>query len=305
MKKQTAVLIVLISLGVLLKGVNPTVGFGDSGELITGAYTLGVSHAPGQPLYLMLAHLGAKLPLGEIAFRVNLVSAIFAALSLLFLYLVLCDDTPVILSWGAVLAVFLCKPFINQSIWSEVYTLFISFILGGIYLVKTGRRFKSTSRLLGLLLGLGVVIHYMTVLLLPVLLVFLFVINKRKPRFKTILLGLIMFSLSMLVFLYLPLRAANHPYLNWGSPFNLSGFFYHLMIKQRGGGLPGGPLAVQLKQLVTLGSVIVGQFHWGGGALAVNIPVSLSRLSQRTKLECFCFDDDPGIFFPLRLVVEI
>ena len=59
----------------------PTVTLVDSGELLLAAYTMGVAHPPGFPLYVILAHLAAMVPLGSVATRVHLVSALFAALA--------------------------------------------------------------------------------------------------------------------------------------------------------------------------------------------------------------------------------
>ncbi|MBU2461890.1 DUF2723 domain-containing protein, partial [bacterium] len=44
-------LVLFVSFGVYLHTLTPTVGFHDSGELITVAYTLGIAHPPGYPLY--------------------------------------------------------------------------------------------------------------------------------------------------------------------------------------------------------------------------------------------------------------
>jgi tetratricopeptide (TPR) repeat protein len=53
----------------------------DSGELTAAAWSLGVSHPPGQPTYTLIAKLATLLPFGEIAFRVNVLSAAAAALA--------------------------------------------------------------------------------------------------------------------------------------------------------------------------------------------------------------------------------
>ncbi|MEO6050788.1 MAG: DUF2723 domain-containing protein [Pyrinomonadaceae bacterium] len=58
----------------------PTVTLVDSGELILAARTLGVAHPPGFPLYLLLAHAASMFPLGNIAERIHVASALFAAL---------------------------------------------------------------------------------------------------------------------------------------------------------------------------------------------------------------------------------
>ena len=50
----------------------------DGGDLITAAATLGVAHPTGYPTYLLLAHLFQLLPIGNLAFRTNLLSALSA-----------------------------------------------------------------------------------------------------------------------------------------------------------------------------------------------------------------------------------
>lgn len=50
----------------------PTVTSEDSGELITAAYTLGIAHPPGYPLWCILGKLFSLIPLGNVAWRVNL-----------------------------------------------------------------------------------------------------------------------------------------------------------------------------------------------------------------------------------------
>ena len=63
-------------LGVYLATLSPTVNGGDSGELIAVAYLGGVAHPPGYPLHAMLGKLMTLLPLGSVAWRVNLLSAL-------------------------------------------------------------------------------------------------------------------------------------------------------------------------------------------------------------------------------------
>ena len=65
-----------------------SVYFGDSGELIAAAYTLGIAHPPGYPLYTMLAHLFTYLPFGTLAFRVNLFSAVTSSLTVVVIYFI-------------------------------------------------------------------------------------------------------------------------------------------------------------------------------------------------------------------------
>ena len=64
----------------------PDVLAADSGELQVVAAQLGVAHPPGFPLYVLLAHLFTRLPIGSPAYMVNLLSAVFGALTVVVVY---------------------------------------------------------------------------------------------------------------------------------------------------------------------------------------------------------------------------
>jgi hypothetical protein len=67
---------------VYLLTLAPTVTFWDAGEFIAAAKTLGIPHPPGTPLFVMIAHVWALMfPIGEYAFRTNLLSALLSALA--------------------------------------------------------------------------------------------------------------------------------------------------------------------------------------------------------------------------------
>ena len=59
---------------------------GDSGEMIIAAYTMGIAHPPGYPLYTLLGKVFSFLPFGTVAFKLNMFSAICNWLACLFLY---------------------------------------------------------------------------------------------------------------------------------------------------------------------------------------------------------------------------
>ncbi|MEE8425452.1 MAG: DUF2723 domain-containing protein, partial [Elusimicrobiota bacterium] len=76
--KRLAVCAGLVGLFALyLFSLYPTVApYRDSGDMAASAFTLGVAHPPGYPLYLLLAHLWLNiLPWGNAAFRLNALSA--------------------------------------------------------------------------------------------------------------------------------------------------------------------------------------------------------------------------------------
>ncbi|HYQ88615.1 MAG TPA: DUF2723 domain-containing protein, partial [Candidatus Binatia bacterium] len=66
--------------------LSPSVGAGDSGELILAAHSLGIPHPPGYPLWLLLARCADLLPWGTVALRVNALSALFSAVAVGLFY---------------------------------------------------------------------------------------------------------------------------------------------------------------------------------------------------------------------------
>ncbi len=71
-----------------IKTLTPSVCAGDSGELTTAVYDMGACHPPGYPLYGIVGKLFTFIPVGDIAYRMNLFSGISAAGAVLFLFLI-------------------------------------------------------------------------------------------------------------------------------------------------------------------------------------------------------------------------
>src|SRR5919197_961131 len=60
----------------------PTTQFWDTSEYIAAAYTLGIPHPPGNPLFVLIAHVFGMLPLmAGYAARINLFAAVTSAIS--------------------------------------------------------------------------------------------------------------------------------------------------------------------------------------------------------------------------------
>ncbi len=84
----TAFIVFLISAFVFLSTAQVTVSFWDCGEFIASSYLLQVPHPPGTPFFILMGKLFTMLPFGDnIAYRVNALSAISSALSVMLLYL--------------------------------------------------------------------------------------------------------------------------------------------------------------------------------------------------------------------------
>ena len=77
-----AALVTLVAFGIYLRTMMPSVGFWDTGEAQTVPATLSIFHPTGFPTYTMLGWLWVHLvPVGEVAWRMNLLSAVCVALA--------------------------------------------------------------------------------------------------------------------------------------------------------------------------------------------------------------------------------
>ena len=79
----------LVAQALYLLTMAPTLSFWDCGEFIATAYTLGVPHPPGAPLFLLIGRLFSMLPFfNDIGARVNLFSTLSAAATVTLTYLI-------------------------------------------------------------------------------------------------------------------------------------------------------------------------------------------------------------------------
>jgi hypothetical protein len=161
------------ALAVYVRTLAPDVLYGDSAEFQTLAYTLGTTHSTGYPIYLLLARLLGYLPLDSPAWRINLLSALSAAVTLSVVFLLIRHLTPSRIGalQGSV-AFGLSYTFWSQAIIAEVYTPALAF-LGVIVLLlwRWHRLFPKHNRLLlfaALMTALGLGVHAFVVLIAPV-----------------------------------------------------------------------------------------------------------------------------------------
>lgn len=85
--KIVLVSLFFLSLFVYLATLTPTVATTDSGELLLAIYSKGVAHPPGAPLYTILGILFSYIPIGSFVFRINFMSALFATLTTITVFL--------------------------------------------------------------------------------------------------------------------------------------------------------------------------------------------------------------------------
>ena len=81
-----SLVVFLIAAAVYFVTLTPTVPFWDSGEFIAVSYILGIPHPPGTPFYVLLGRIATLIPWATVAQRVNGLSALAAALTVLVTY---------------------------------------------------------------------------------------------------------------------------------------------------------------------------------------------------------------------------
>lgn len=190
----------------------------DSAELATGAYTLGIVHPTGYPLYLLLGKAFTLVPVGSIAFRVNLLSAASGALATWVtarLGHALTRDRWI--AWGAAATLAFSYSFWRMSVVAEVYTLQAVLIASTLLAI---RRWGETRRdawlvVVGLAHGLSLANHVSAVFVTPgIALELLRASPTRTWPGRALRLGLPVLA-ALALYLYLPIRAAADPPLNY------------------------------------------------------------------------------------------
>jgi len=230
-----AIFVFLVAFGVYFKTVCPTVYIGDSGELTAAAYTLGISHPTGYPLFCLLGKLFTIIiPFGEIAFRVNLASSFAAAVAVLFVYF-----SMRILQKSKLIAI--CASFIfafSSTLWSqaviaEVYALNAMFFAIVIFILLKWDKEKDVKLLywLSFVCGAGLTHHRSFLFLFPAIIWIIVIASPKdilKLKSRNLLFAFFLFLLGLSFYLYIPIRMLAKPEINWRNVSDLSGIIYHL-----------------------------------------------------------------------------
>ncbi len=249
-----AILSFTIPLAVYLLTLAPSVTFFDSGEFITAVSSLGTAHSPGYPLFVNYAKPFTFLPFGSIAFRVNLATAVSAALACYGVYLLAChllqDETlpgseafarlaKRLVPLVAALTFAVTARLWLQSNHDKPYPL-LAFICALVFYLmllwresfRQGAERPSYVYLGAFLCGLGSGAHQIMVLMIPTYCYLLLSADRRLLfRVKEFLIALAFGILGFSIHLHLIVRALQKPLLNWGDSKNLTQFLWNLLRK--------------------------------------------------------------------------
>ncbi len=228
---------------VLLLAQNPGLMSDDSGEMAAASYVLGLPHPPGYPLFCLLGRLVTLLPVGTVAFRLNLFSALLVLISLWFI-LDTCRRSIDRKFMGArkglffelllmVLALGLVS---NRSLFSQcltakgcIYslTLLLTTLVVWVWVRHKGTPAGWSGLLFPVFLwGAGMANHWPTQVFWVLYLVLIFRKAIPKPRAKTLFFAMTVGLMGLSLYLYLPLRTLWNPTPCWGNPVHLEGFYW-------------------------------------------------------------------------------
>ncbi len=233
-------LVFFLSFGIYLATVAPGVTFWDSGELILGAYSLGLPHPPAYPVFCLVGKLFSFIPFGNVAYRLNVLSAFFAAASVYFIYRLIAKLGEGVDGFGYFAAsIALCfalfKSFWSVSVITEVYTLNSFLLVTAFYclVVYENGGDRRHVYLSAFLLGIALANHQSVVFSLPFFLAYYLVAEKNYKNPAAISAMLVLFLFAYSVYIYLPLRASTSPVLNIGGATDIQDFGWVIQWPER------------------------------------------------------------------------
>ena len=222
----------------------PTLQVADAGEQIAAAHFMGISHPTGTPIYLLLMKFWESVfPFGTIAWRMNLLNALLSASAIGILAQMIFRLS---IAWGAskgrgkLLALCLSLTlaysltFWYESVAASSYVLHYFFVILWLALMSRVLILKNDQdlKVVCLVTGLALANHILALVLLALVVWTLLSMVLRRELSAKKALGCSLWLLPGVCFyLYIPLRAAFDPVINWGDPDSLGRFLRYISRK--------------------------------------------------------------------------
>ena len=234
----------LFSVFFYISNLCPTISWRDSPEFVTVSYNLDISHPAGSPAYSLSSKLLTLIPIGNIALRVNLFSAVSSSLCValicILINIVLDSLESIERSFASLvggLSIICSQAFNNFSLIAEVYTFQNCCLLVLLILSIKSYSYTSHSHLrfqycFWFLYGISLGAHAVMAIYIPAFLVYDFISHKRIPKLKQVLFILFFSLFGFLVYLFLPLRSLSPLAFDWGDPETLHRFLSQIFDKK-------------------------------------------------------------------------
>ena len=212
-------LLALLTFLVYLNTLAPGVYGLDRAELATGVSTMGIVHPPGYPIYILLGRLFSLLPFGDIAYRLNLMSAVFGSLTIMWVYKIihkLIGNMKFALAAAAIFAA--SNYFWTMALLAEVYTLHTFFLALNIWWLLKWREYGTNKYLYGFVytFGLSLTNHTSSILFTFGFVWLIFSSPFWKWRNVSMIVRMSgLFLIGLIPYIYLPLSVGANPSLNY------------------------------------------------------------------------------------------
>ena len=261
-----AALLAVGASGVYVLTLLPGLGLaGDVTKLQFVGRVLGTPHAPGYPLYVMVSGLWTRLvPLGSVAWRVNLFSALCAVVALLLVLATLrrlgcrpAVGVPVAAAFG------LLPAFWSHAVVAEVYTLHVALVAAVLWALLTWqdrrqRRWLLAAAALGCL---GLAHHLTIVTMVPAVLAFVLTVDRAAlaPRRWPVLLPLPLLGLLPYGYVFWRTARSTTSYLEMQTPDVATWWWYVTGAQFRDRMFAFGPEALLTERLPLLARMAADQ----------------------------------------------
>jgi hypothetical protein len=215
-----------VSLLVYIRTLLPGIAFADWGEMQTVPHVLGVAHPTGYPTYILLSWLAHLIPIGSIAFRANLLSAVLVsgALAVTVAILLRLGIRPLMavaatLGLGAVPTVWAAATVADVN---PLHLLFVALLMHRA-LVWEERKRISDLLIGALLLGLAFGNHLLIAFVAPFVALFVLWMGRHEIAARPWVLAAaaVVGILGLATYLYIPLAASQSPPLPYNHPRTL------------------------------------------------------------------------------------
>ena len=235
---------------IYLRTLMPGVGFWDTAEAQTVPHTLSIFHPTGFPTYTLIGWLWSQLPIGEVAYRMNLLSAVCVSLAAVLTTHIashLIGDRGTLVRAvaagvaGAAFA-FASEPWRN-ALRADVHALHILIAALIVWLLlcwgaaeragapRAGRWLAAAA----LTFGIGLGNHALTGLLAFAIIAWLLAVNPLLwRRWRLVALCALLLLVGLSVYLYIPIRAniSPEPPLFYARPTSLERLRYLIFAEQ-------------------------------------------------------------------------
>lgn len=242
--KLTITAALIFVLCVFISTACPTIYIGDSGETCAAGFTLGIGHPPGYPLYTLISKIFSLIPLGDIAFRVNLLAVCSGTAAVLFIFLLAVEFIIYIgvkgrFVWISALSAAIGFAF-SGTFWFEclhakggIYTLAIMMTAASVYFVMKFYNKGSPKYMYMAIYTAGFLplIHLTTSLVL-FLIIYLIWLRENRIKKVNMLFLMILFVIAIVTpVLYLIIRALSDAQIRWADINSIPGVIGLIMRK--------------------------------------------------------------------------